>query len=38
MTAPRFTQDVVEWAAWLPTVSLDSATPEQLAALGNSPP
>jgi uncharacterized peroxidase-related enzyme len=38
MTAPRFTQDVVEWAAWLPTVSLGSATPEQLAALENSPP
>ncbi|MEJ1979337.1 MAG: hypothetical protein WDN49_27795 [Acetobacteraceae bacterium] len=34
----RFTQQPVEWAAWLPTVDPATATPAQLAALDKSPP
>lgn len=34
----RFTQEAVEWAAWLPTVDPAAATPAQLAALDKSPP
>ncbi len=34
----RFTLQPVEWAAWLPTVDPDNATPAQLEALDQSPP
>ncbi len=34
----RFTQDPVEWRAWLPTVDPATATPGQNAALDKSPP
>ncbi|WP_122860520.1 peroxidase-related enzyme [Pseudomonas viridiflava] len=33
-----FTNQVLGWKAWLPTVDLDSATPEQLAVLEESHP
>ncbi|MCV4342054.1 peroxidase-related enzyme [Pseudomonas capsici] len=33
-----FTNEVLGWKAWLPTVQLDSATPEQLAVLEESHP
>jgi uncharacterized peroxidase-related enzyme len=33
----RFTLEAVEWAAWMPTVTTDTATPRQLAALEASP-
>jgi uncharacterized peroxidase-related enzyme len=37
MTAKRFTLEAVEWAPWLPPVTIETATPEQRAALDNSP-
>jgi uncharacterized peroxidase-related enzyme len=37
MNAKRFTLEAVEWAPWLPPVTLDTATPAQRAALDNSP-
>jgi uncharacterized peroxidase-related enzyme len=37
MNAKRFTLEAVEWAPWLPPVTVDTATPAQLAALDNSP-
>jgi uncharacterized peroxidase-related enzyme len=37
MSAKRFTLEAVEWAPWLPPVTLETATPEQRAALDNSP-
>ncbi len=37
MTARRFTLEAVEWAPWLPPVTLETATPAQRAALDNSP-
>lgn len=33
-----FTSEVLGWKAWLPTIKLDSATPEQLAVLEESHP
>ena len=33
-----FTSDTLGWRAWLDTVSLDTATPEQLAVLEASHP
>ena len=37
MTGNRFTLEPVEWAAWMPVVSAESATPRQAAALAASP-
>ncbi len=37
MNAKRFTLEAVEWAPWLPPVTLETATPAQRAALDNSP-
>jgi uncharacterized peroxidase-related enzyme len=37
MSVSGFTLDPVEWQAWLPTVDPATATPEQLAALEQSP-
>lgn len=38
-TRPReFTLDELEWSAWLETVALDDATPEQIAVLEESTP
>src|SRR5690242_9981158 len=34
----QFTLEPVEWRAWLPTVTLDEATPEQIAVLEESTP
>jgi uncharacterized peroxidase-related enzyme len=38
MSEPRFTMQAVEWAAWMPTVDIDTATPRQVEALEKSPP
>ena len=37
MNARRFTLEAVEWAPWLPPVTLETATPAQRAALDDSP-
>ncbi|HEY3849033.1 MAG TPA: peroxidase-related enzyme [Acetobacteraceae bacterium] len=37
MSVKRFTLEAVEWAPWLPSVTMGTATPEQRAALDNSP-
>jgi uncharacterized peroxidase-related enzyme len=37
MTTKRFTMEAVEWKAWLPPVTRETATPAQLAALDDSP-
>jgi uncharacterized peroxidase-related enzyme len=37
MNAKHFTLEAVEWAPWLPPVTLETATPAQRAALDNSP-
>ena len=37
MNTRRFTLEAVDWAPWLPPVTLESATPAQRAALDNSP-
>jgi uncharacterized peroxidase-related enzyme len=37
MSARRFTLEAVEWAPWLPPVTLETATPAQRAALDDSP-
>jgi uncharacterized peroxidase-related enzyme len=37
MNTKRFTLEAVDWAPWLPPVTLESATPAQRAALDNSP-
>ncbi len=37
MNAKRFTLEAVEWAPWLPPVTMETATPAQRAALDNSP-
>jgi uncharacterized peroxidase-related enzyme len=37
MNTKRFTLDAVDWAPWLPPVTIESATPAQRAALDNSP-
>lgn len=37
MNAKRFTLEAVEWAPWLPPVTLETATPAQRSALDNSP-
>ncbi|MEZ4733878.1 MAG: peroxidase-related enzyme [Caldilineaceae bacterium] len=34
----KFTIDPVEWQAWLPPITLDAATPEQIAVLEESTP
>ena len=38
MSAPRFTADALDWDAWIETVTLDDATPEQIAVLEKSLP
>jgi uncharacterized peroxidase-related enzyme len=38
MSTPEFTMRPVEWAAWMPTVDIATATPRQIAALEKSPP
>lgn len=37
MNTKRFTLEAVDWAPWLPPVTLESATPAQRAALDDSP-
>lgn len=37
MTAPRFTLEAVDWAAWMPPVDPETATPIQKQALDESP-
>jgi uncharacterized peroxidase-related enzyme len=37
MSPKRFTLEAVDWAPWLPPVTLETATPAQRAALDNSP-
>jgi len=38
VSAPRFTADALDWDAWIETVTLDDATPEQIAVLEKSLP